>query len=115
MARADYRIKQKAWHDSVHGKTWKRSRLLERYGITINDYESMLSEQNYVCAICEQPETRIDPRTGNIIRLAVDHCHTTGIVRGLLCSRCNLGIGHFEDDIPRLLRIVEYLNGSRNG
>lgn len=55
----------------------------------LNKYCSLLSLQDGRCAICREPETERDPRKGTLKKLAVDHCHTTGAVRGLLCSACN--------------------------
>lgn len=65
------------------------------FGITADDYERMLAEQGGVCALCFKDN--VDGR-----RLAVDHDHTTGKVRGLLCSPCNRAIGFFGDD-PRVM------------
>jgi Recombination endonuclease VII len=75
----------------------RRQDYMRRYGVTWEQYEQMLADQNGACAIC--------PRTssGKGQPLDVDHSHVTGRVRGLLCSRCNRGIGTFLDD-PALLR-----------
>ena len=72
-----------------------------RYGLTYEDYDKLLAEQEGVCAVCHRP-----PKTQ---RLNVDHDHKTGRVRGLLCFRCNYGLGWFQDDIARFERIVLYL------
>lgn len=71
-----------------------------RFGITLEDYERMHSEQGGVCAICEKPETVV--YRGVVRNLCVDHDHVTGQVRGLLCHACNIAIGNFRDD-PFLL------------
>lgn len=78
-----------------------------KYGITLVDYEKMLLSQNGKCKICEtdKPWSR-----SNFFH--VDHCHRTGKVRGLLCSRCNLGIGKFEDNPILLRRVADYLEES---
>jgi hypothetical protein len=74
-----------------------------RYGLTPEEYEAMLAEQNGVCAICKRP-----PIAGN--SLCVDHDHMTGRVRGLLCSPCNVVLGHWGDD-PQIARhAAEYLS-----
>jgi len=70
----------------------------------------MLEAQGGVCKLCSKPETRVNPQTGGVSRLAVDHCHKTGVVRGLLCLDCNTGLGKFGDDPTLLLKAVEYLN-----
>lgn len=86
--------------------------LKKTYGITLDEYDQMLKDQNGVCAICEQPET-VRPRRGKYtdteIRLAVDHDHVTGRVRGLLCKKCNIALGHLGDSVDRLRRAITYL------
>jgi hypothetical protein len=82
--------------------------LVKLYGITANDYDDLLKKQNGVCAICEKPETAVI--RNKRVRLAVDHDHTKGIIRGLLCMMCNHGIGRFKDDIKILQRAIDYLN-----
>lgn len=78
-----------------------------RYGLTREQYEALLKKQNNVCAIClGEGDLR---NTGEIIRLHVDHCHDTGKVRGLLCFRCNSGIGKFKDNVASLERAINYL------
>lgn len=83
--------------------------LKNSYNITIEEYDQMLQKQNYVCAICKRPERRKEARTDAIRRLAVDHCHKTNKVRGLLCSDCNTAIGLFQDDVNILQEAIEYL------
>lgn len=78
---------------------------LKQYGITENDYQKMLAEQKGVCKICGVEET---------VNLSVDHCHTTGTVRGLLCKKCNVGIGYFKDNPDTLAKAIEYLQGKEN-
>lgn len=80
-----------------------RERKLRGYGLTLEGYDVMLRDQDGVCWICECPE-----RGDN--HLAVDHDHETGEVRGLLCGRCNRGLGSFEDDPERLRRAALYLD-----
>lgn len=82
---------------------------LKLYGLTQSDYAALLQGQNGVCAICLKPERFIDPRTGEPRRLAVDHDHANGRVRGLLCGRCNRTLGHMDEDIDSLMRAAEYL------
>ena len=80
-----------------------------RYGITLERYNEMSEKQNAKCAICGNPETAKHNSTQTIQRLAVDHCHSTGKIRGLLCQDCNRGIGKFKDDITRLQNAILYL------
>lgn len=79
--------------------------LLRLYGISLADYRGLLSAQRGVCAICGQP----DPTPGR--RLAVDHDHQSGAVRGLLCGKCNKGIGLLGDSEEGLLKALAYVRG----
>lgn len=81
-----------------------------RFGITQHEYAELFRSQNGVCAICASPETAT--RNGKIKALAVDHCHKTGKVRGLLCSDCNTGIGKLKDSREILISAVRYLDGN---
>ena len=67
----------------------------------------ILDEQFGVCAICGNPETR--KRNGRIWWFSVDHCHKTNINRGLLCTKCNTGLGNFDDDIDIMASAISYL------
>ena len=82
--------------------------LKKKYGITIADYEKLFEDQNGTCAICDKPETRICTK-GIIQSLSVDHDHNTGLIRGLLCDRCNKAIGLLYHDIDMLAKGIEYL------
>jgi hypothetical protein len=84
---------------------WEKD--LKKYGITPDQYIQMMFDQNGLCAICEGPETHLIK--GKLPLLAVDHDHETGKVRGLLCSRCNNGIGHFKDSPTLLQRAASYV------
>lgn len=81
--------------------------VMRRYGITEHQYNSMLESQNYVCAICGEPESHII--NGATKRLAVDHCHATGKVRGLLCAHCNQAIGRLKDDPSLIRKAADYV------
>ena len=87
----------------------RKTNLRKNFGIDINIYEQMLEDQKGVCAICEQPETYIHKSTNKPARLAVDHCHTKGTVRRLLCKACNNGLGLFRDNPELLLKAADYL------
>jgi hypothetical protein len=112
--RADETVKE--WHARKWASrmaafpTYDQSRkFLSNYGITLAQYQEMLASQEEKCAICEERETSVD-RAGTLKSLAVDHCHNTGKVRGLLCSRCNTTIGKLEES-PQLLRAMfDYLH-----
>jgi len=83
-----------------------KSFIKRRYGITYEEYESLLEEQNFCCAICKEKHSNSVRTSG---KLFVDHCHSTGKVRGLLCSRCNHGLGQFDDDTDKLTEAIKYL------
>ena len=85
-----------------HKRNWH---LLNRFGITIDEAETILDDQGGVCAICE--EEIEDPRG---FSPHVDHDHATGEVRGVLCFHCNAGLGQFKDDPERLRAAIVYLN-----
>jgi len=88
---------------------WKGGKSEYSLGLlTKKEYNKLLEKQNGVCAICEKPETKKLKDT--IYRLAIDHDHKTNKVRGLLCSRCNRGLGHFMDNVKFLLKAIKYLN-----
>lgn len=88
-----------------------RSQRRERariYGLTEDAYESLMREQDGVCAICGIADGKTSVTTGRA-GLHVDHDHATDAVRGLLCSGCNVGLGHFLDNPALLRRAVDYL------
>ncbi len=80
------------------------------YGISVEQVRQMAVEQSDLCGICGKPEHR--KLKGQTKRLAVDHNHQTGEVRGLLCSDCNRALGMFKDDTDILLKAVEYLRAN---
>ena len=82
---------------------------LARYGLTTEDYNKLVAKQNFVCAICKQPETAIDGATQETKVLSIDHCHNSKKVRGLLCGKCNFGLGKFNDDVKLLEAAINYL------
>lgn len=83
-----------------------RTDLRRNYGLTLYDYDKLHQQQNGVCAICSKPETSRN-RHG-IRRLSVDHNHDTRKVRALLCNRCNILVGKFENETTLLAQIVAY-------
>ena len=83
-----------------------KSFIKRTYGITWDDYVSMFDNQGGCCAICKSDNNK-NTRTN---KMFVDHCHETGKVRGLLCSKCNHGLGHFNDDTDLLKQAIRYLH-----
>ena len=80
-----------------------RRSILKKYGITPEKYDSILITQNKQCGICKKPASKFKRN------LSVDHNHETGKIRGLLCNKCNRGIGNFNDDVEIMNRGAEYL------
>lgn len=126
----DRRAQQRRWRRNnpekakEHGRKWKaknpdkmlgysnkwnrlnpegvhRKRIKYLYGITTEQYDNLLKSQDGKCAICNSP--------GNGIRLDVDHCHETKAIRGLLCRKCNQGIGLLGNNTGRLASAIDYL------
>jgi hypothetical protein len=75
---------------------------MKKYGLTLDTFAEMVERQGGLCAICKQPTKD----------WAIDHCHSSGQVRGLLCRHCNMGLGCFRDSIPSLAAAIRYLSGS---
>lgn len=84
--------------------------LRKQFGITLEQYDEMHKSQGGVCSICAKPE--VEMRGMKVKHLAVDHCHRTGKIRGLLCQRCNKMLGYSRDNPRVLLAAVEYLNAT---
>lgn len=78
-------------------------------GLTLEEYYVIEGRQDGKCAICGQPETRKSRTSGNICRLALDHNHSTGKIRKLLCHACNQVIGHSRESIEVLKATISYL------
>jgi len=78
-----------------------------KFGISPDRYAEMFNSQSGLCAICNQPETAT--RLGKVKALAVDHCHNTGVIRGLLCADCNTGIGKLKENIDIFQSAIQYL------
>lgn len=72
--------------------------LRTKFGITLEEYELMVEERDGRCDVCQEQHP-----------LVVDHCHSSGVVRGLLCRQCNAAMGKFGDTVDGLMRAVNYL------
>ncbi len=95
-----------AWQRANPDKL-RASRLKRKYGITQADYDQMLERQNFRCAICSKEAP------GGSGGWHVDHCHTTDVVRGLLCWLCNSGLGKFKDNPAALRQAAAYLEAAQ--
>ena len=92
-----YREKQLA---PRRGRCQRREQLKVHYGITLEDYNRIYTDQGGACAICGAVTQRA---------LCVDHCHASGNVRGLLCRKCNTGLGCYNDSPDLMLKAIAYL------
>jgi len=107
---ADKRVTYtKEWHlnnpeaKKQHKLNGRNTWLQQQYGIDLDTYNKMLFEQNGCCAICGLHHSEENKA------LAVDHCHTTGKVRGLLCINCNHMLGKAKDNVETLKAAIKYL------
>src|SRR5262249_46947964 len=108
---AEYRggilARKRAWNVANRDKVRARARdnyIKRLYGISRADYDALIARQGGLCAICRKPSK---------LRLCVDHCHLTGMIRGLLCRKCNAGLGCLGEDQRALVAALAYL-GARS-
>ena len=87
-----------------HRRKLDRAQNLKKYGLTSKSYKELHDKQNARCACCGLHVSEQNQR------LSVDHCHETNVVRGLLCSNCNTGIGKLGDNVEGLTRAINYLS-----
>ncbi len=104
-------------HRDSRSQDWQAARSLkkscERRNISTAEYDEMWAAQDGLCSICGKAETRT--QKGKLCRLAIDHNHTTGEIRGLLCSNCNTAIGLLKEDPVMFQSAIQYLGGSPHG
>ena len=91
--------RHKKYYKKDTEKQWERQ-IKRNFNMTPNDYQKMFDDQNGVCAACNEPVEG---------KLHIDHCHTTGRVRGLLCGPCNRGLGLLKDNPQTLANLITYL------
>lgn len=106
------------WERQSRDKIYRTRRnqiLRKEFGINIDQYEALLERGGGVCWICCLPETQQSNKKSLYLNaLSVDHDHQTGMIRGLLCSKCNFGIGHLNDDLENLAKAIDYLKRWEN-
>lgn len=90
-------------------KSYAAANLHRRYGLSKEAFSELIAKQGLQCAICGVTPEEV--ALGKHKKLCIDHDHTTGLVRGLLCSNCNTAIGMLKDDLERLRRAIAYLGG----
>ena len=108
------RLKQIAEYTASKPKEWiqakgRRDHLRRRYNITPQEYETKLASQDYKCAVCGK-DAADNKRGGKLDPLHIDHCHTSGKLRDLLCYQCNSGLGQFKDNTETLQKAIDYLH-----
>ena len=86
--------------------TYKNTRLLRLYGITLKEWQALYDKQEGYCIVCETHQAELTKP------LCVDHCHKTNKVRGLLCSHCNTSLGFLKEDRRIVLRLVDYIDSN---
>ncbi len=91
----------------------QESSLRKQFKIGVKEYRDMFNKQNGVCAICGEKEKALAVGAKRPRRLAVDHCHSTDKIRGLLCNYCNRGLGCFKDNIKNLETAINYLKTNK--
>lgn len=96
------KLVNKKWNSNNYSRKRYRD-LKQRYNTTPEEYELMFNAQSGNCKICNTNQSQLTKR------LAVDHCHTTGKIRGLLCSSCNCMLGYSNDDVKKLQQAIDYL------
>jgi hypothetical protein len=92
-----------------NNRYFKDKLLQKRFKISLADYENLLKMQNSTCSICNKQESSMDKKSNKIRMLSVDHNHTTGEIRGLLCRGCNTSIGLLDDNITLIQKAIKYL------
>lgn len=109
------RAYHKIWYANNREKAqaYSRATQLAVYGLSPEEYDNMLHLQGGVCEICHEEETL--KNRGNTVTLSVDHDHSTGQVRGLLCSSCNKGLGFFRDSPELLIVAIDYIRRYGSG
>ena len=106
-ARKEYKRRRKQsleWHKKNPRKSKLNNRkfTLSKYGLTFKSFNQMFKNQAFRCKICRIKK-----------KLFIDHCHKTGKLRGLLCARCNFGLGNFKDSKRLLYRAANYLTKTK--
>lgn len=89
-----------------NAEKFRERNLRRQYRITSEEYDHMLYKQNGVCAICNRTNEGDK-------KLSIDHCHATGKIRKLLCSRCNVGLGYFNDDTLLMQKAIVYIESNK--
>lgn len=87
----------------AHRRQNAKAARLRNYGLTASEFEALLADQSNCCASCR------DPLSDVAHDVHVDHCHETGVVRGVLCRHCNIALGHLRDSPERIRALLRYI------
>ena len=100
--------RNKEYNEEKRMTVIKNRNLKKTFNLTLEEYNLLKQSQGGVCKLCKKEETGVS-KLGYTKALAVDHCHDTGAIRGLLCSKCNRGLGYFKDCTDLLKRAILYI------
>jgi predicted SprT family Zn-dependent metalloprotease len=114
QANKEKRLAQIELYQTTKSDDWRKligqkHHLKTRYNLTPEQYNEMARQQDYKCAICNTDVTN-NIRANKQIALSVDHNHTTGNIRELLCMKCNYGLGYFRDSAEILDKASKYID-----
>ncbi len=88
----------------------RKSSIKRKYGVDWDTFETAYNKANGKCEICEKPLQLVSIKGDEVESACVDHSHTTGKIRGVLCRNCNIALGHFKDSRLHLLKAIDYLD-----
>lgn len=92
----------------AHNVTTRNNTLKRKYGLTIPQWEELFESQGRACAICGETDVGAENQ-----KFHTDHCHSTNVVRGILCHSCNTGLGKFKDNVETLKAAIKYLENKK--
>lgn len=104
---AEYQARYNEKNRDKRLQSYKNSSFKKRYGITTEERDELFSSQGFACRACGTTALRSKKYWH------VDHCHTTGKVRGILCPNCNIALGQVNDSVEHLQKLITYLEGNR--
>lgn len=112
--REKYREYERRHKEKLGREVYNRREVLRNHGLSLEDHDRMVKEQNNLCAICKKEEIRAGRKKGTVTPLCIDHCHKCrdegkDDIRGLLCHGCNTALGKFKDDIELMKKAILYL------
>lgn len=96
-------------------KHYQKDRKWRAMGLSALEFYEQAKAQNFTCLICEQPEGTKSSVSNDPRELAVDHCHETNVIRGILCGNCNRALGLFGDDPEVVAKAATYLRRFKSG